>query len=61
MIKRYYQYEHTNGAIITKVAYVVDTGGGPLEYFDSDFCKSWWMVEKNTETGEVKNVDPFAK
>ena len=30
-----YYYEHTNGNIIEKPDYVVDTWGTPVEYFDS--------------------------
>lgn len=37
-----YFYEHTEGSIIHKPDRVVDMGGGPLEYFASPFCRSWW-------------------
>ena len=37
-----YFYEHANGTIIKKPDFVVETGGGPYDYFDSPFVKRWW-------------------
>ena len=44
--QKVYKYEHVNGKIITKPAFVVDTGGGPFVYFDSPFVKRWWEEEE---------------
>jgi hypothetical protein len=48
-----YFYEHTNGKIIGKIDYVVDSVG-PYDYFDSPFVKRWWHEEdkKKIETNE---------
>jgi len=40
----YYEYIHVNGSTIRKPAIVVDMGGGPEEYFNSPFVKSWKLV-----------------
>jgi len=45
-----YQYLHTNGKIINKVDYPVNSMG-VYEYFDSPFVIGWWHV--NDETGEI--------
>lgn len=37
-----YLYQHTDGTIHRKPALVVDSGGGPHEYFDSPFVRRWW-------------------
>jgi hypothetical protein len=39
---RAYLYRHTDGSLHRKPALVVDSGGGPGEYFDSPFVKHWW-------------------
>ena len=44
-----YYYLHTNGEVIAKPFMVVDQGGGPSEYFDSDFVKKWWRVDTEDE------------
>jgi len=36
-----YIYLHTNGSLITKVDFVVDSLG-PSDYFESDFVEEWW-------------------
>lgn len=40
-----YYYEHTNGTIIEKPDYVVDTWGPAEEYFNSPYCVKWWHVK----------------
>lgn len=37
-----YYYIHQNGELIRKVGHVVDSGGGPFEYFDSPFVTRWF-------------------
>jgi hypothetical protein len=43
-VKAYYEYTHIDGQVIRKPAIVVDMGGGPYEYFNSPFVKSWKYV-----------------
>lgn len=45
-VQAYYEYEHVNGTKHRKPAFVVDMGGGPSEYFNSPFVKSWKLVVK---------------
>lgn len=42
-----YVYEHVNGTIHRKPALVVDSGGGPWEYFNSPFVKKWWREKED--------------
>ncbi len=52
-----YYYEHTNGTVIEKPDYVVDTWGPPEEYFNSPLCVRWWH-----ETEPVKEaVDTYRR
>jgi len=44
-----YYYEHTNGTIIEKPDYVVDTWGPPEEYFNSSKCVRWWYEGEATK------------
>lgn len=39
-----YYYEHTNGGVHWKPRVVVDSAGGPREYFDSPFVARWWRA-----------------
>lgn len=41
----WYYYLHTNGKVIGRIAHTVDAGGGPREYFESDFVERWFLVE----------------
>ena len=46
-----YYYEHVNGEIIWKNAYVVDMcPGGPSEYFEGPFVKRLWKVDDEQPT-----------
>ncbi len=45
-LQSYYEYVHVNGTVHRKPAFVVDMGGGPYEYFNSPFVKSWKLVVK---------------
>jgi hypothetical protein len=40
-----YYYEHENGSIIRKPAIVVDSGGGPWQYFSGPFVRRWWTAD----------------
>lgn len=42
-----YFYEHKDGSIIRKPDIVVDTAGGPNEYFTGPNVTRWWH-EKDT-------------
>ena len=48
-MKKIYYYEHTNGEIIRKPAFVVETNTTPEEYFDSPFVKRWWYELEEEE------------
>ncbi len=37
-----YCYEHVDGTIHHKPDIVVDSAGGPAEYFAGPFVKRWW-------------------
>jgi hypothetical protein len=38
-----YFYQHSEGAIIEKPSLVVNSGGGPWDYFNSPFVRHWWF------------------
>jgi hypothetical protein len=38
-----YFYRHSEGGIIEKPALVVESGGGPWEYFSGPFVREWWF------------------
>ncbi|MEC8776817.1 MAG: hypothetical protein VXX79_18455, partial [Pseudomonadota bacterium] len=40
-----YYYEHENGSVIRKPAIVVDSGGGPWQYFSGPFVRRWWTSD----------------
>lgn len=52
MNKTYY-YLHTNGQLIEKNAYVVDSLG-PDEYFEGGFVVKWWVVNTKEEFERVE-------
>lgn len=43
MRERGYYYEHVDGPVVFKSEYVVETGGGPHEYFSGPFVRRWWF------------------
>ena len=45
-MKSYY-YLHKNGTLIYKPDTVVESAGGPNEYFDSPFVKAWWSMDSS--------------
>lgn len=47
-----YYYLHTNGQIILKPFYVVDSVG-PSDYFDSPFVVSWGKAQTQEEYNEL--------
>lgn len=46
-----YFYEHVNGEIISKPAFICEVGTTPEEYFDSPFVKRWWKEEDKASCG----------
>jgi hypothetical protein len=55
-----YYYQHTNGTIHKKSDFVVDTGGGPNEYFQSPFVKKWWQLNKLVRGQQIAYVPSHA-
>jgi hypothetical protein len=52
-----YKYLHSNGKIIDKVDYVVDSLlAGPYSYFEGPFVLAWWHI--NDETGALDKSAP---
>jgi hypothetical protein len=51
----FYIYLHTNGELIYKNAFCVDSMGA-WDYFDSDFVVKWWFVENEEQLCDVKVV-----
>jgi len=49
----FYVYLHTNGELITKNPWVVDSMGAS-EYFDSSFVVKYWLVKNDEELEGVK-------
>ena len=49
-MKQYY-YLHTNGELIYKNAYSVDSLGA-FDYFDSDFVQKYWIID----TENIKSI-----
>jgi hypothetical protein len=47
-----YLYEHTNGKIIEKVAYVCEYNTTPEEYFESPFVKRYARINNEKEEKE---------
>ncbi len=47
-----YYYEHTNGQIIEKPDYLVETWGPAAEYFDSHVCVRWWHDSDSKKAGK---------
>ena len=45
-INTYYEYTHTDGTVHKLPVIVVETAGGPEEYFNSPFVKSWKFVSE---------------
>lgn len=45
-VKSYYMYEHINGTLHKKNFMIVEMGGGPYDYFNSPFVKSWKLVSE---------------
>jgi len=55
-----YFYEHANGQVIRKPNIVVDSAGGPDQYFDSQFVKRWWKTEVYKIQKPLFSNDPGA-
>jgi len=45
-LQSYYFYEHVNGKIIAKPAFVCEHNTTPYDYFDSPFVKRWWRGDE---------------
>lgn len=45
-----YYYLHTNGTLISKPVFTVETYTTPEEYFDSDFVVKYWKIDLDNKT-----------
>lgn len=45
-VELYYEYVYSNGEVTRKPAWIIESAGGPEEYFNSPFVKSWRLITK---------------
>ena len=54
-----YKYRHTNGTVLAKSVYVVESfPGGPEKYFESPYVQEWWL-EKRDDPPTVGGFDEY--
>lgn len=53
MMNRTYYYLHTNGELISKPAFVVESAGVE-DYFNSPMVRKWWVATTDKDVRQIE-------